>query len=113
MTAAAPTPARKLPPEALCRRCDPAQFSFTSTQELEDIPGVFAQERATESIRFGIGMAREGYNLFVMGPEGIGRHTIVRLYLEEQAKKRPVPSDWCYLFNFKLPHKPRALRLPS
>ncbi len=113
MTAAAPTPARKLPPEALCRRCDPAQFSFTSTQELEDIPGVFAQERATESIRFGIGMAREGYNLFVMGPEGIGRHTIVRLYLEEQAKKRPVPSDWCYLFNFKLPHKPRALRLPA
>ena len=113
MTSDAPRAHRKLDPEDLCRRCDPAQFAFATTGELEDIPGVFAQERATEAIRFGIGMQREGYNLFVMGPEGIGRHTIVRRYLEAQAHGREAPSDWCYLFNFRVPHQPRTLRMPS
>jgi len=112
MISESPSP-HTLKPEELRRRCDPRQFGFSNTGELEDIAGVFAQERATEAIRFGIGMQREGYNLFVMGPEGIGRHTIVRLYLEAQAHQREVPSDWCYLFNFRVPHQPRSLRLPA
>ena len=102
-----------LPAEALRLRCDPAQFEFATTAELADLDAALGQERALGAIEFGVGMRNEGYNLFAMGPEGIGRRTIVRRHLEAQAKTLPPPSDWCYVFNFKAPHKPRALRLPA
>ncbi len=102
-----------LPAEALRRRCDPGQFSFQSTAELADLEAALGQGRALGAIEFGVGMRREGYNLFAMGPEGIGRRTVVRRHLEAQAKTLPPPSDWCYVFNFQTPHKPRALQLPS
>jgi lon-related putative ATP-dependent protease len=99
--------------EALRRRCDPAQFDFATTAELADLEAALGQQRALGAIEFGVGMRREGYNLFAMGPEGIGRRTVVRRHLEAQAKTLPPPSDWCYVFNFSTPHKPRALQLPS
>jgi len=99
--------------EALRRRCDPAQFDFATTAELADLEAALGQQRALGAIEFGVGMRREGYNLFAMGPEGIGRRTVVRRHLEAQAKTLPAPSDWCYVFNFRTPHKPRALQLPS
>ncbi|MDH3984155.1 MAG: AAA family ATPase, partial [Gammaproteobacteria bacterium] len=36
------------------------------------------QQRAVESLRFGIQMEREGYNVFVLGPIGSNRHELVR-----------------------------------
>jgi lon-related putative ATP-dependent protease len=97
----------------LCRRCDPAQFAFASTAELPDLEGVLGQARAVSAIEFGVGIRREGYNLFAMGPAGIGRHTMVRRHLESQAQAQATPADWCYVYNFETPHKPRALRLPA
>ncbi len=99
--------------QALRQRCDPEQFSFETTAELAVHDGVLGQARAQAAIQFGVGMRSDGYNLFAMGPEGIGRHTIVRKHLEEHAKTLPSPSDWCYVFNFKAPHKPCALKFPS
>jgi lon-related putative ATP-dependent protease len=107
------TSVKRLDPQALCLRIDPKQFSFETTAELEDLTEVIGQARATEAIRFGIGIQREGYNLFVLGPPGTGRHTIVRRFLEDKASQEPPPSDWCYVNNFEQPHKPRALRLPA
>jgi lon-related putative ATP-dependent protease len=99
--------------EALRRCCDPGQFSFQTTAELADLEAALGQSRALGAIEFGVGIRREGYNLFAMGPEGLGRHTIVRRHIEAQAKAEPPPADWCYVFNFQTPHKPRALQLPS
>ena len=103
---------QSLDPAVLCWRVDPEQFSFTTTAELEDLAQIIGQARATEAIQFGIGIRREGYNLFVLGPPGTGRHAIVRRFLEEQAAREQPPTDWCYVNNFDQPHKPRALRLP-
>ena len=103
---------QRLDPAVLCWRVDPEQFSFTTTAELEDLAQIIGQARATEAIQFGIGIRREGYNLFVLGPPGTGRHAIVRRFLEEQAAREQPPTDWCYVNNFDQPHKPRALRLP-
>jgi lon-related putative ATP-dependent protease len=103
----------ELTPEMLCRRCDAAAFRFRTTADLEDLEGIFGQARALGAIEFGVGMRREGYNLFAMGPEGLGRHTLVRRELEAQARRLPAPSDWCYVSNFKTPHRPRALSLPA
>jgi hypothetical protein len=102
-----------LPATQLCRRCQPEQFAFETTDQLQDLDGVLGQVRAVGAIEFGVGIRREGYNLFAMGPAGIGRHTIVRRHLEKQAHGLGTPSDWCYVFNFDVPHKPRTLQFPA
>jgi len=108
-----PKSAGGLAPCELRRSCDPRQFAFATTAELEDFETALGQQRAVEAIEFGTGMRREGYNLFAMGPEGAGRHTLVRRRLEEHASRLPPPDDWCYVFNFDTPHKPRALAFPA
>src|SRR3990170_4931629 len=104
-------PVAPLAAAELCRRCAPERFEFSTTAELPDLEEVVGQPRALGAIEFGVGIRREGYNLFAMGPEGVGRHTIVRRHLEQQAKRLEAPSDWCYVLNFDTPHRPRALRL--
>jgi lon-related putative ATP-dependent protease len=96
----------------LRRRCEPESFDFTTTAELEALTDIIGQARAVEAVRFGIGMRREGYNLFVLGPPGIGKHSLVRQFLEQEVITKPTPPDWCYVNNFGQPYKPRALRLP-
>ena len=108
-----PLPAGALAPARLRRRCDPATFPFATTAELADVSVTVGQTRALGAIEFAVGMQSEGYNLFAMGPEGLGKHTLVRSRLEAQAAAMPAPSDWCYVLNFEAPHKPRALRLPG
>jgi lon-related putative ATP-dependent protease len=102
-----------LPPSALRRRCDPATLGFATTAELQGLASVPGQARAEDALTFGLGMQREGYHLFAMGPEGVGRHSLVRAHLEAEAARRAAPADWCYVFNFDAPHRPRALRLPA
>ncbi len=105
-----PTP---LAAAALCWRCLPEHFTFETTDDLEDLGEVIGQERAIEAIRFAVGMRRPGYNLYALGPEGTGKHTAVRGFLEEQAAREMAPSDWCYVSNFKERRAPRALHLPG
>jgi predicted ATP-dependent protease len=104
---------RPLPVEELAHRCDSRQFKFASTDELENIDVIPGQERATEAIELAVGIERDGYNLFVMGPAGCGRHTLVRQKIEARAKGAPRPSDWVYVNNFAQPHRPIAIELPS
>ncbi len=96
----------------LAHTCDPKQFKFKTTAELDDLTEIIGQSRAVKAVHFGIGIRHEGYNLYVMGPPGIGKHTMVGDYLKQIAGSQPQPSDWCYINNFDQPHKPRALELP-
>jgi lon-related putative ATP-dependent protease len=102
-----------LPPSALRRRCDPARLGFATTESLQGLDGVPGQSRAESALAFGLDMPREGYHLFAMGPEGVGRHSLVRAHLQAEAGRRPAPADWCYVYNFDAPHRPRALELPA
>ncbi len=94
------------------RPCDPSRLAFETTAELPDLTEVIAQPRAVEAIRFGIRMAAPGYNLFAIGPNGIGKATAIRQFLVSEAARQPVPDDWCYVYNFRDPRRPCALRLP-
>jgi lon-related putative ATP-dependent protease len=104
---------KPLKPAMLCRRCDPESFTFDTTAELEDLTEIIGQTRAIKAVQFGIGTRREGYNLFVLGPPGIGKHSLVRQFLAQEVVTKPTPPDWCYVNNFEQPYKPRALCLPS
>ncbi|MEW8177022.1 MAG: ATP-binding protein [Candidatus Thiodiazotropha endolucinida] len=104
---------RALTPEALCRHCDPDQFNFDTTDELEDLEGFIGQERATKSLHFGLGVEHKGYNLYALGPAGAGKSAMVRKFLKVLAAERPIPSDWCYVNNFSDARKPHAVALPA
>lgn len=56
-------------------------------------------------------MRARGYNLFVVGPKGSGKHAAVGSYLRERAGNFPPASDWIYVNDFADAHRPRALRL--
>jgi lon-related putative ATP-dependent protease len=106
-------PVRCLKPEALYRRCDPAQFAFKTTEDLEDISEIPGQDRAMDAIKFGIGIKSPGYNMFVLGGPGTGKHVMVREHLARVASSEPTPEDLCYVNNFDNLRKPTALRLPA
>ena len=106
-------PRRSLPPDDLCRVCDTSQLTFETTQELEDLGEVLGQERALDAIRFGVGIRHKGYNLFVLGPPGTGKHSVVLDFVTAEARRQARPSAWCYVNNFEQSHRPKALRLPS
>ncbi|MFN7087667.1 MAG: Lon protease family protein [Burkholderiales bacterium] len=104
---------QKLGPSVLYHRCDPAQFKFETTAELPDFDGEIGQQRARGAVEFGLGIARHGYNLFVMGPAGSGKRTLVRRHIEQGERLAPPLLDWVYVNNFEQPHKPVALSLPA
>jgi lon-related putative ATP-dependent protease len=102
-----------LQPQQLHHSCDSGQFGFQTTADLEDLTEVIGQMRAMDAIRFGTGIRHDGYNLFVLGPSGIGKNSVVRQFLEKKAGGEHKSDDWCYINNFAQPHKPQVLRLPS
>lgn len=106
------TETKGLAPEALFRRCDLEEFSFRTTAELEDLTEFVGQDRALEAVQFGVGIRREGFNLFLLGPAGTGKYASVRAFLEKRAAGEPTPDDWCYINNFDRGEAPRALKLP-
>ncbi|VVM04731.1 hypothetical protein MAMC_00196 [Methylacidimicrobium cyclopophantes] len=102
----------RLDAKTLDRRIDPSRLPFETTAELVESPGVLGQARAMEAVRFGVAMNQPGYNLFVMGPNGIGKRSLVLRFLEERAAGRTVPSDWAYVFAFENERRPKALAFP-
>ncbi|MFA9460688.1 Lon protease family protein [Thiohalorhabdus sp. Cl-TMA] len=99
--------------ESLYQRCDPLDLSFGTTAELADLEQIIGQDRALDALHFGAGIRSEGYNLFVLGPNGMGKHTVVQRFLNERAAQEPVPPDWCYVHNFEQSNRPLLLRLTA
>ena len=102
----------KLTPKQLRRVCDPRAFKFKTTAEVPPIEGTVGQDRAVNAMDFGLSIEAEGFNLFVAGVPGTGRTTELKTQVNAIAAKRPAPRDWCYVFNFREPARPRALSLP-
>ncbi|MGO0123533.1 Lon protease family protein [Desulfothermobacter acidiphilus] len=87
--------------------------SWLKTDQIEPLESIIGQERAVKALEFGLEIDDQGFNIFVAGPPGTGRTTAVKNFLESIAKTRAVPSDWCYVYNFRDPYTPRALELPA
>jgi len=104
---------RALEPAALRRHCEPGALEFDTTEAITPLAEPLGQARADEALRFGIGVRRSGYNLFVMGPTGAGKFSLARDAVARAAAAQAVPPDVCYVNNFRDAHRPRALLLPA
>jgi lon-related putative ATP-dependent protease len=102
-----------LAPRQLYHPVDPTDFQFETTENLPDLFEIIGQPRAVEAVRFGMGIEKEGYNIFAHGPNGTGKRSLVRQFFEEKASQEPVPDDWCYVHNFEHDYRPNAIRLPA
>lgn len=106
------TDGSRLSPEDLYTRCE-LEFDAETSADLPDVEEPPGQQRAIDSIRFGIGIRRPGYNLFVIGPRGAGRLTLVKSLLQQRAVTEAVPSDCCYVQNFEDSSRPHLLLIPA
>lgn len=94
-------------------RCNPDLFEFTSTAELDSIDTGIGQDRGIKALEFGINVDVRGYNLYIEGPSGVGKTMYTKNYLNIISKKKKVPQDWCYIYNFENPNEPIAVSLPA
>jgi lon-related putative ATP-dependent protease len=105
---------KKVPINQLRWKLDPSTLPFETTEDIEPLREIVGQRRGVEAFRFGMGMNKEGYNVFVTGMPGSGRLSTVRKLLEEISKKNgKVPDDFCYVNNFKKPESPLLLRFEA
>ncbi|MGH1358011.1 MAG: Lon protease family protein [Burkholderiaceae bacterium] len=114
---AAPHPNALLPGQ-LARRTDPGSLELDlavdrppvgADQELRPAHLV-GHERAARAIDFALNVGRPGYNLFVMGPMGIGKTRFLREAVSRR-NRRVKPVDQIYLNNFSDDGKPVAATL--
>lgn len=106
------SPSLRLTPAQLFTPCNPDHLPFVTSDELEDLGAEFAHDRAVEALRFGLEYRRSGYNVFVLGEPGSGRHALVRRLIGEADGVEPL-SDWCYVNNFADATRPQLMRLPA
>lgn len=95
----------------LRKSCNPSIFKFESTAELKPLSGIIGQDRAVRALSLGLEVANQGYNIYLAGPFGTGKSSLAREMLDAKAATKKVPSDWCYVYNYKEPDMPRALRM--
>ncbi|MDY6816824.1 MAG: Lon-like protease helical domain-containing protein, partial [Pseudomonadota bacterium] len=94
-------------------RCPPEKLDFETTETLQDLELPCGQERVLRALEFGASMEGRGFNLFVLGPSGAGKHELVERFLGKHASEKDVPPDWCHVYNFKNADRPKALRFPA
>jgi lon-related putative ATP-dependent protease len=104
---------QELSPEKLRRTFDPDSLGIDTTENMKPLEGIIGQERAVSALKFGLDIQEIGFNIYVAGPPGIGKMTAVESFLEEIARQKPTPPDWCYVNNFEDPYQPKVCRLPA
>ncbi len=108
-----PMTARPLQASELATHCDPAALQLDAAAP-GDGAGIVGQERARAAVEFGIAMRHAGYHLFVMGPPGSGKRSLVRRAIDAHVAHGGMHrSDWVYVNNFETPHRPIALQLAA
>jgi len=96
---------------ALRTVCDPNVFKFDTTADLGDEPGIIGQKRAVEALEFGLRIATHGFNVYASGLAGTGRNFTIGAHVASLASEQATPPDWCYVYDFDDPNRPRAIQL--
>ncbi|QER41802.1 AAA family ATPase [Thermodesulfobacterium sp. TA1] len=88
------------------------EFS-SGTEDIKPEECYFRQKRVEKTFDLALNIDQEDYNVYVCGPNGIGRSRYTLKRLKEIASSKPTPKDICYVNNFQDPYKPKVLILPS
>ena len=105
-------PVKSLAAKDLYTKTDLRPLAIKSTDDLQDIEALIGQDRALGAVRFATRMQQRGYNLFVIGPKGSGKHMAVKRFLEQRKSELEAPQDWVYVHNFENAYTPTAIALP-
>lgn len=103
---------RELPADKLRKSFDAKELGITSTRDIKPAEGIIGQDRAVSSLKFGLDINNDGFNVYLSGPPGIGKMSAVVPFVKKLAAKRKTSPDWCYLNNFKDPYQPIACKFP-
>lgn len=103
----------KLSVHELRKRVDPVSLGIKDTSNIEHLQGIIGQKRAVDALQFGLKIKGVGFNIFVAGQPGIGKMCSVKSVLEDIAKEKDTPPDWCYVNNFDDPYNPKVIQLPA
>lgn len=93
------------------KSCDLHHLDFETTEDIEICREMLGQSRAVNSVMVALGVEKNGYNVYLSGESGLGKKTFVRSLLKDIAKDKPVPNDWCYVYNFDNPKEPIAIEM--
>ncbi|WP_237055070.1 Lon protease family protein [Microbulbifer sediminum] len=102
-----------LTPEQLYRQCPLEWLQLEAEPDEIAKTRPFGQDRALEALEFALDMSGRGYNVYVAGSVGLGRHALVQRLIGDWAQKQKQADDLCYVHNFGADDKPRALVLPA
>lgn len=91
--------------------CNPNLFKFETTESLEPISSGIGQDRGIKALEFGLNVDINGYNLYIEGPSGVGKTMYTKHYLDSISKRKKIPQDWCYIYNFDNPNEPVAVSM--
>ncbi|QOR40889.1 AAA family ATPase [Billgrantia diversa] len=95
------------------RACPEDAFDFEVTSELESLDMLSGHDRARDALDFGTSMRSDGFNLYVLGHPGHGKHQLVGRFLAERSRDEPTPPDIAYRYNFEDHTQPLCLLLPT
>ena len=108
-----------VPIEKLHWRCPEELFQFECTTDIEPLKEFIGQDRALDSINFGLAVERPGYNLFLTGLTGTGKAATIKSRIEKFISEKKTQGieyrlyDWCYVHNFSDPDRTKILKLPK
>ncbi|MBM4343797.1 MAG: AAA family ATPase [Deltaproteobacteria bacterium] len=111
LLAAVPPPS--LPAEKCTVQFDLDALPFETTADLEPLASVIEQERAMQSLELGLSVTRPNYHVYVAGPSGTGKRSLLRVMLDKLAPSRKTPNDWVYVHNFDDDDAPVAIPLKA
>jgi predicted ATP-dependent protease len=74
---------------------------------------IVGQPRALRSLTLGLSLQKSGYNIFVSGDSGSGRHEAVKYCIQQLRSDTTLLRDVVYVCNFPQPDSPKALVFPA
>ena len=109
---------RKLTLDDISLKVDAPVNNFSAESFRQDTQFCFSigQDRAVYALRLGLAVQARGYNVFVMGEAGLGKHSVIQRVLKEHADENDIQSrlkDVAYVRNFDNPNKPVPLVFPA
>lgn len=103
----------RVPAEKLRKVCEPESLRFETTESITAKDGIIGQKKAFEALRVGVGVKDKEFNIYVSGASDTGKSRLIKKFLEKIAPISLAFLDWCYVYNFQEPDRPKAVSLPA